>query len=100
MLHVTNGDSAVARLRAAGIQGDVLAWQDALHEGPVPAFDHARLRAERGRFIASRGWASEQHALALQTGRDERLQRARDDREEIVLWFETNVYDPESRRLV
>ena len=48
MLHVTNGDSAVAKLRAAGIEGDMLPWRDALHEGPVRAgLDAVRLRAER-----------------------------------------------------
>jgi hypothetical protein len=51
MLNVTNGDSAVARLRAAGVQGDLLPWQGALHEGPVHVgLDHAQLRAERARF--------------------------------------------------
>jgi hypothetical protein len=56
MLHVTNGDSAVERLRAAGVDGDMLPWRDALHEGPVPAgLDPAQLRAERARFIAAAG---------------------------------------------
>lgn len=36
-LIVTNGDSAVDRLRAAGLAGHLLPWQDMLHDGPVPA---------------------------------------------------------------
>lgn len=35
VLHVTNGDSAVGALRRAGIQGDVIAWREVLHEGPA-----------------------------------------------------------------
>ena len=54
VLHITNGDSAVERLRAAGADGDVLPWRDALHEGPVrEGLDDAELRAERARFIAA-----------------------------------------------
>ena len=94
VLHVTNGDSAVGRLRAAGIGGDVLPWRDALHEGPVRAgLDAAELRAERARFMAARGWAEEATALADMTARDERLERALQTGEHVVLWFETDLYD-------
>jgi uncharacterized protein DUF1835 len=94
MLHVTNGDSAVERVRAAGTSGDLVPWRDALHEGPVPeGLDVARLRAERARFLAARGWIDEQSALADLTRRDERLARALADGEEIVLWFESDLYD-------
>ena len=87
MLNVTNGDCAVARLRSAGVTGDILPWRDALHEGPVGG------AAERARFIADRGWASYDETLAMLTARDERLARAIDDREDITLWFETDLYD-------
>jgi hypothetical protein len=94
MLHVTNGDSAVDVLRAAGVHDDVLPWRDALHEGPVPAgLDAAALRAERVRHIAARGWAAEHVAAADMAARDDRLQRAIDDGEGIGLWFETDLYD-------
>ena len=78
VLHVTNGDSAVGALRAAGIEGDVLPWRDALHEGPVRAgLDPAALRAERARFIAERGWA-EEAARARRHDRARRAPRPRD----------------------
>lgn len=94
VLHLTNGDSAAERLRAAGTQGDVLPWRDTLHEGPVRAgLDAAGLRAERARFIAARGWSTETDALAAMTTRDERLDRALDAGEEIVLWFESDLHD-------
>ncbi len=94
MLHVTNGDSAAQRLRDAGLPGDVLPWRDALHEGPVPnGRGDDRLRAARARFVAARGWAGEAAALAELEQRDERLARALATGEEIVLWFETDLYD-------
>ena len=37
MLHITNGGSAASGLREAGIPGAIVAWNDVLHEGPVPA---------------------------------------------------------------
>jgi hypothetical protein len=40
-VRVTNGDSAVERLPAAGLDGDNLPWRDALHT----------LRPETGRLV-------------------------------------------------
>ncbi len=93
MLHVTNGDCAVAVLRAAGMRGDLLPWRDVLHEGPVdPTLSPADLSALRARFIADSGWASHEEAGRQFLERDERLQRCAED-EEVVLWFEHDLYD-------
>ncbi len=35
-LIVTNGDIAADRIREAGIEGELLPWRDAFHEGPAP----------------------------------------------------------------
>jgi len=43
VLHVTNGDCAVAALAAAGFP-DPLAWRDVLHEGPLPDVEPERFR--------------------------------------------------------
>src|SRR4051794_34799042 len=51
-LHVTNGDSTVHSLVRAGLDGDVIAWRDILHEGPVPgSLDSDALAAVRARFL-------------------------------------------------
>jgi hypothetical protein len=93
VLHVTNGDSAAERIRAAGILGDVLPWRDVLHEGPVPGrLGFAQLREVRAGFIAERGWASEADARADFAARDALL-AACGDRAEVVLWFEHDLYD-------
>ena len=94
MLHVTNGDSAAEKLREAGLQGLVAPWRDILHEGPVPAgLDPAALREVRVRFLAEHGWAGEERVRADLEERDARLATAIEGRDEIVLWFESDLYD-------
>jgi hypothetical protein len=94
MLHLTNGDSAVAGIEATGVGGDVVPWRDALHEGPVPAgADAAELRAVRARFLAGCGWGDAEAIEAGMRARDERLDEARRTGEPIVLWFEHDLYD-------
>lgn len=93
MLHVTNGDSAAAGIRETGIEGDVLAWRDVLHEGPVPpGLDAGDLRAVRARFLAECGWGQADEIEAEMRARDERLMAAH-GRELVVLWFEHDLYD-------
>ncbi len=91
MLHVTNGDSAAALIRATGLGGDVLPWRDVLHEGPVPAgLTPAELREARARFIAEQGWDEPARALKGFERRDATLTDFRGD---VVLWFEHDLYD-------
>jgi hypothetical protein len=85
VLHVTNGDSTVMGLRQAQVAGDIVAWQDVLHEGPVPALDPAELRSVRAQFLGT----PEADLLA----RDERLDAAVAAEERVVLWFEHDLYD-------
>jgi hypothetical protein len=92
MLHITNGDSAGETLRATALPGEVLPWRDILHEGPVPAgLALAELSAVRARYIASTGWP-EAEVLAAFQQRDAILARAT-EHEEVVLWFEHDLYD-------
>lgn len=96
MLHITNGDSAVDRLRAGGVGEEILPWRDVLHEGPVPAgASPAELRDLRARFIRGRGWAGDEVVAEL-ADRDDRLERglaAAERGDEVVLWFEHDLYD-------
>ena len=93
MLHVTNGDSTTATLAETGLGGDLLPWRDVLHDGPVPACGAEELRAVRAAFVAGQGWAPEGETLEVLRARDERLARALDRREHVVLWFEHDLYD-------
>lgn len=93
MLHVTNGDSAVEPIRAAGVEGDVLPWRDVLHDGPVPAgLPLERLSIVRADFIASRGWGAADEVRRSFAERDRTLAASR-DQDEVVLWFEHDLYD-------
>jgi Domain of unknown function (DUF1835) len=93
MLHITNGDTAADVIRRAGVQGDVLPWRDVLHEGPVPqGLSLEELRGVRAGFIAAAGWASFDDALA-DFGERDRVLRESLAQDEVVLWFEHDLYD-------
>jgi hypothetical protein len=93
VLHVTNGDCTVEVMRSAGIDGDIVAWRDVLHEGPVPALEPAELRALRAGHLATMGTAGAAAVEADLRARDERLASALASGEPVVLWFEHDLYD-------
>jgi hypothetical protein len=92
-LHVTNGDSAAGTLRATALGGDVLAWQDVLHEGPLADVADDDLRLLRARFLASHGWGEAESIAAGLRERDETLDAAVREGRPVVLWFEHDLYD-------
>jgi hypothetical protein len=94
MLHITDGSVASGLIEAAGIEGERLAWDDVLHEGPVPAgLALAELSTVRADFIARAGWGERAAVEAKFAARDSRLRALAPAAEEIVLWFEADLYD-------
>ena len=92
MLHLTNGDCAVAVISQA-VSGAFLPWRDVLHEGPVRAgLSLEQLSAERARFIAEAGWGDLPGVLKSFQERDKAFRDA-GTHDEIVLWFEHDLYD-------
>lgn len=92
MLHVTNGDCAAERIARADLGGEILPWRDVLHEGPVPAgLDDDGLRARRAGFLGAPEPAVVKRVLRGLEERDARL--GIPSRDEIVLWFEPDLYD-------
>jgi len=94
-LHVTNGDVVAPAVAAAvGVPlGDVVPWRDVLHDGPVPAgLGPEALAHLRAAHLAQRGWEDEDVALAQLLDRDRRLAEHPPE-EEVVLWFEPDLYD-------
>jgi hypothetical protein len=100
-LHVTNGSAISPLMRAAGIVGPIVPWDDVLHEGPVRAgLNVAAMREARADFLASCGSASRDEILRSLSARDASLEAATrpgwihaDHVDEIVLWFEHDLYD-------
>jgi hypothetical protein len=92
-LNITNGDSAANTLSEAGIEGKIVAWRDVLHEGPVDSsLSLEELSKERARFIAEQGWDDFAHVSGDFAERD-RVIRHLDYFDEVVLWFEDDLYD-------
>jgi Domain of unknown function (DUF1835) len=92
LLHITNGDCAVALLSQV-VQGPILPWRDVLHEGPVRAgMPLEALSRERAQFIADAGWGALSEVLENFQQRDATFRRA-GEHDEIVLWFEHDLYD-------
>jgi hypothetical protein len=93
MLHITNGESAGDGIRHTGIAGEVLTWDDVLHEGPTPAgLSLEQMSKVRARFIAAYYTLPDEEVMRDFTHRDMVLARWR-DHEEVVLWFEHDLYD-------
>lgn len=90
MLHIVNGGSV--GIGEAGIAGEVVCWDDALHEGPVPSLPLGELSAVRARFIAEAFGVPAHDVEASFRKRDAALQSYA-GHDELVLWFEHDLYD-------
>jgi hypothetical protein len=92
-LNITNGDSAAGTMSEAGIEGKIIPWRDVLHEGPVDSsLSLEDLSKQRARFIAGNNWDDFAHISGDFTDRD-RVIRQLDYFDEVVLWFEDDLYD-------
>lgn len=93
MLHIVNGDSFGTKLRASGIDGDILVWRESLIEGPVFVdFSSEEARCVRRKYFAERGIPErlfQENTESQEAELDERSQ----NEEGIVLWFEHDLYD-------
>jgi hypothetical protein len=89
MLHLTNGESV--SIPQTGLPGQVVCWNDILHDGPVPrGLPLHELSRLRERFIAGFFAVPLSEISFLQ--RDAAITGFR-DHQEIVLWFEHDLYD-------
>ena len=92
-LNITNGDSAAGTLSEAGVEGKIIPWRDVLHEGPVDSsLSLEELSKQRAQFIAERRWDDFAHVSGDFAERD-RVIKHLGYFDEIVLWFEDDLYD-------
>jgi hypothetical protein len=96
VLHVTNGDSVVNGFRAGNIPGTYLPWRDVLHDGAVPQCDSLEALSDiRARELTRLGFGAGADVDRMRAGfveRDTTL-AASLDHDEVVLWFEHDLYD-------
>ncbi len=91
LLHITNGSAAVSRIHPLGLSGDIVPWDDVLHEGPVPErLDRVALRRVRAAFLA-RTWTGAVREVEQMLEQRDRVFDA--GVAEVVLWFEHDLYD-------
>jgi RNA polymerase sigma factor (sigma-70 family) len=93
LLHVLNGDSVRMTLEHSDVPGAFAPYADVLHEGPVPrGTGTAAWRETRARFIAQGGYGTYAEALHTYERWDASV-AAFADYDEIVLWFEHDLFD-------
>ena len=93
MLHVTNGQATVNGLDAGKLPGTRLAWEDPLHDGPVPAAPSLEALSHiRARALSDFGWGNFRTVREHFAKRDRTLAAFR-GHDETVLWFEHDLYD-------
>ena len=92
MLHIHNGDSAAGTAKKTDIPGEHLAWREALVCGPAPGgLTEEEFRRVRARHLADAyGVDFEKCENELQA-QEETLARF-SDHEEVVLWFEHDLF--------
>lgn len=92
-LIITNGGSGVEAIAHAEIDGEIISWDDVLHEGPVPQTENLSLLSDqRTAFLSSRMGADPAEIRARFSKRDHLLLSAL-QRTEVVCWFEHDLYD-------
>lgn len=93
ILYITNAQGARQLMKAGGIDGDVLAWEDQLYEGPVPAgLGPEDLVARRTAYFAEAGYTGELADSELFSERLRRLAGIMEYRQVIML-FEDGLKD-------
>lgn len=92
MLHLLNGDAAAAVFTAAGLTGDVTVWRDVLMEGPVAPGGRAPAAIPgRAAYLAARLGIDPDEYGRVSQEQETALARAT-EHEEVVLWFEQDLF--------
>jgi hypothetical protein len=92
MLHVVNGDAALALLKQSPVEGTFLVWKDMLMEGPIPADGGPIDLKARAAFLHAKYGADPKKYQAAMKGLFAALAKAERGKAEVVLWFEEDFF--------
>ncbi|ALS28682.1 subunit sigma of DNA-directed RNA polymerase [Paenibacillus sp. 32O-W] len=93
MLHIVNGDTVAAKLKQGAVRGDILVWREIYSEGPVfPDLSEPAGRALRADYLENALRIPHEEYIEGCRSQEQRLSRFR-DYDEIVLWFEHDLFD-------
>src|SRR6266581_3272843 len=79
--------------RRAGVNAATLRYYERRGLLPAPAGPRRELLQARAAFLSACGWGSKRSILASLEDRDRQLVRALKDGQQVVLWFEHDLYD-------
>ena len=92
MLHLLNGDSTAETLKQSGLAGEHLVWKEALVWGPTPAtLDLSEWCRLRAKFLADASAMDAQQCFE-ELMQQEAALRKLSNRDEVVLWFEFDLF--------
>lgn len=92
-LHIVSGTTVINVMQQTKLTGDFLAWQDFLHEGPIPKkFSLQQLSKIRAYFLSENKYTTLNNALKTFEKRNTTLENHHDYKE-VILWFEQDLYD-------
>lgn len=92
MLHIHNGDCSANLLKESDIPGEHLVWREALIAGPTPQdLSHEEWHTVRAKFLAN-AYGLDVEACRNDLLKQEEALRAFTDHEEVVLWFEHDLF--------
>lgn len=92
-LIVTNGDVAVERLKEADMSGQILPWQDMLHDGPVPSSDVLDEVSDIRATFLSEALGLPLDEVRANFARRDGVLDIHPAYAEVELWFEHDLYD-------
>ena len=92
MLHILDGDASAGTLKRTNVPGEKFAWREAFIEGPTPA----GIEADEWRTLRAQH-LSDHYSLAFEEcqqrlGEQEATLQALGDHDEVVLWFEHDLF--------
>jgi hypothetical protein len=93
VLHIRCGTDIVAKLREAGLPGEILVWQDPVSHGPTPAgWSGAAWHRGRAAFMAA-AYGCEVNAIRRELEEADAALDRLSRHDEVVLWFEHDLFD-------